>query len=193
MLISSLRAAIFRFCLVKVSVWDPKRFELGWLFVGLDLLKLEGWAPNFRFPNLFVLKERGGSGGGGSGGSYLPLDGKESGGGGWNRLKLNEPNPKSGPGGGLKSINGGETDLTGDGSLLLPPAALLLLFLFFGNLVMPFNLSDLFLISNSLPGWLGKFLIKLLLVPFFQIYLSKQKTYSSIFSIKCWSVFKNKL
>ena len=131
-----------------------------------------------------MLKERGGSGGGGSGGSYLPLDGKESGGGGWNRLKLNEPNPKSGPGGGLKSINGGETDLTGDGSLLLPPAALLLLFLFFGNLVMPFNLSDLFLISNSLPGWLGKFLIKLLLVPFFQIYLSKKKTYSCIFSIK---------
>ena len=136
-----------------------------------------------------MLKERGGSGGGGSGGSSLPLDGKESGGGGWNRLKLNEPNPKSGPGpgrgGGLKSINGGETDLTGDGSLLLPPAALLLLLLFFGSLVMPFNLSDFFLISNSLPGWLGKFLIKLLLVPFFQIYLSKQKTYSWIFSIKC--------
>ena len=167
MLISSLGAAIFSFCLVKVAVWDQKKFELGWLFVLLDLLKLEGWAPKFRFPKLFVLKEGGGGGGGdggGGGGSYLPLDGKGSGGGGWNGLKLDQPNPKSGPGpgpgpgGGLESINGGKTDLTGDGSLLLPPAALLLLLLlFFGNLVMLFNLSNLFLISNSLPGWLSKF------------------------------------
>ena len=159
MLISSLGAAIFSLCLGKVAVWDPKTFELGWLFVMLDLLKLEGWAPKFRIPKLFVLKE---GGGGGGGGSYLPLDENGSGRGYWNGLKLDEPNPKScpgsgpGPGGGLESINGGETDLTGYGSLMLPPTALLLLLLllllFFGNLVMPFDLSNLFLISNSLSG-----------------------------------------
>ena len=132
MLISSLGAAIFSFCLVKVAVWDQKKFELGWLFVLLDLLKLEGWAPKFRFPKLFVLKE---GGGGGGDGSYLPLDGKGCGSGGWNGLKPDWPNPKScpgsgpGPGGGLESINGGETDLIGYGSLMQPPAALLLLLL----------------------------------------------------------------
>ena len=148
----------------------------------LDLLKLEGWAPKFRIPKLFVLKE---GGGGGGGGSYLPLDENGSGRGYWNGLKLDEPNPKScpgsgpGPGGGLESINGGETDLTGYGSLMLPPAALLLLLLllllFFGNLVMPFDLSNLFLISNSLSGWLGKFLIKSLSVPSFFKSVSQAK------------------
>ena len=76
-----------------------------------------------------------GGGGRGGDGSYLPLDGKGCGSGGWNGLKPDGPNPKScpgsgpGPGGGLESINGGETDLIGYGSLMQPPAALLLLLL----------------------------------------------------------------
>lgn len=111
------------------------------------------------FPKL--LKE--GSGGGGSG-SILPLDGKRSGGGGWNRLKPDGPGPGGSGGGGLGSINGSKMGLTGGGPPLL---LLLLLLLSFINGVIPFNLSKLFMISNSLPGWLGKFLIKSLPVPFF--------------------------
>ena len=48
---------------------------------------------------------------------------------------------------GAGSINGGEMGLNGGGA----PLSLLLL-LSFGNGVIPFNLSHLFLISNSLPG-----------------------------------------
>ena len=144
-----------------MTVCNPERFELDWLFVVLDLLKLDHWAPKLKFPKSFV-----------GGGSYLPLDQKGSGGGGWNGLKPDEPNPGfwlglgpgPGPGSGLKSKNGGEIGLTGEGA---PPVMLLLLLLFFGNLVMPVSLSSLFLTSNSLPGWLGKFLIRSLSVPFF--------------------------
>ena len=49
-------------------------------------------------------------------------------------------------GGGAGSINGGEMDLNGGG------APLLVLLLSFGNGVIPFNLSNFFFISNSLPG-----------------------------------------
>ena len=81
-----------------------------------------------------MLKE----GGGGGVGSYLPLDGKGSGGGSWNGLKLYGPNPGSRPGprpglrgegGGPESKNCGETGLTGDDNLLPPPAVLLLFLL----------------------------------------------------------------
>ena len=72
------------------------------------------------------------------------------------------------------SINGGKMGLNGGGA----PFLFLLLLLSFGNGVIPFNLSNLFLISNSLPGSLGKFLVKSLSVPFLKksSSLSKEST-----------------
>ena len=71
-------------------------------------------------------------------------------------MKLKGPNPgaepgaKPGPGGGNGSIYGGEIGTTGGGKLSL--SLLLLLLLSFGNHFMSFILSNIFLISNSLPG-----------------------------------------
>ena len=145
------------FYLVMVAVCEPNR-----------LGELDGCAPKLKFWKL--LKEVA------SGGSSLPLDGKASadGGGGdsWNGLKLEGPNLGNesgagpGPEGGNGSIYGGETETTGGRKLSLL-LLLLLLLLSFGNRFAPFNLSNLFLISNSLHGWFGKFFIKSLSVPFF--------------------------
>lgn len=129
----------------------------GWL-PAFDLLKLEGCAPKFMLPKL-LMKE-----GGGGGGSYLPLDKKRSGDGGWkgssggglNGLKPDQPNPGSEPDpepeGGLESMNGGDTGLTGEsGPLLL---LLLSSLLFFGNLFVPFSLSISSLFQTLfLVGW----------------------------------------
>ena len=71
---------------------------------------------------------------------------------------------------------------------------LLLLLLFEKEVFTPLNLSNLFLISNSFPRWLGSDLIKSLSdCFFFYIYFSQQTSYYWIFCIECRNIFKSKL
>lgn len=96
---------MFYFCLVKVAVCEPSRFEVGWPPT-FGLLKLEGCTPKLVFSKLLKW---------GEGGSNLPRQKGSGGGGGWNGSKLDGPRPGEGSGGGLGSIYGGETGLTGQG------------------------------------------------------------------------------
>lgn len=78
------------------------------------------------------------------GGSNLPQENR-SGGGGWNGWKSPDGPGPGGGGGGPRSIYGCDIGLTGGGKF---PLLLLLLLLSLGNVVLPFNLSNLFCISK---------------------------------------------
>ena len=119
--------------------------------------------------------------GGGKTGSFDPNKLKDGGcGGGGGCGGLGPPSKKSSIVGKLGGLPPGPKRF----ELLL--SLLLLLLLFEKEVFTPLSLSNLFLISNSFPGWLGKDLIKSLSNwGFFYLNFSQQTSCYGIFRIEC--------
>lgn len=82
---------------------------------------------------------------GSGGGLNLPQENRSGGGGGWNGSKSPDGPGPGGGGGGPRTIYGCHIGLARGGKF---PLLLLLLLLSLGNVVLPFNLSNLFCIST---------------------------------------------
>ena len=121
-------------------------------------------------------------GGGGKTGALNKLKGVDAGGGcgGSGCGGLGPPSKKSSIVGKLGGSPPGPKRFE-----LLLLLLLLLLFLFEKRVFIPLSQSNLFLLSNSFPGWLGNDLRKSLSDCFFNIYFSQETSYYWIFCIEC--------